>query len=338
MQISLQYYYSKEGFKIVLGQALNNLIHIWIRRIKDIKDGDEQSRKELKELSLKNYGDPNSDKIKFPFTFFLESENNFREIFREFISISEKFDRKEIWNVFLEQSKFIRRTAFEFFEAVLQNALKKSDTLLNNILPIEISEELKENGKVLPIRIESATVLFTDFKGFTEFAGRMKPEEVVQELDECFSLFDTACEKHGLEKIKTIGDAFMCAGGVPSPDNFHFKNVALAAIEMRDSIQTRLKWKKENGQNYWNIRIGIHTGPLVAGVIGKKKFSYDIWSDTVNIASRMESSGVEGKINISQTTAELLKDEFIIEPRGKIIAKGKGELEMFFLIGEKKKP
>jgi len=220
----------------------------------------------------------------------------------------------------------------------LQNALKKSDTLLNNILPIEISEELKENGKVLPIRIESATVLFTDFKGFTEFAGRMKPEEVVQELDECFSLFDTACEKHGLEKIKTIGDAFMCAGGVPSPDNFHFKNVALAAIEMRDSIQTRLKWKKENGQNYWNIRIGIHTGPLVAGVIGKKKFSYDIWSDTVNIASRMESSGVEGKINISQTTAELLKDEFIIEPRGKIIAKGKGELEMFFLIGEKKKP
>ncbi len=209
----------------------------------------------------------------------------------------------------------------------------RSESLLLNILPSEIAEELKHNGQAQAKKINHVTVLFTDFKGFTKYSEKVSPESLVRDLHESFTAFDEIMVKHGVEKIKTIGDAYMAAGGLPTPNETHAQDVLAAAFEIRDFIEAGKAKKIANGLPYFEIRIGIHTGPVVAGIVGVKKFSYDIWGDTVNTASRMESSGHEGRVNISQTTYELVKDlsNYRFESRGKITAKGKGELEMFFV-------
>ncbi len=210
---------------------------------------------------------------------------------------------------------------------------RRSDELLHNILPEEVALELKKKGKVGSKRIESVTVLFTDFKGFTAMSEQLSPKELVNDLNQCFSAFDEITSKFEIEKIKTIGDAYMAAGGVPIPNQTHASDVIHAAIEMRDFVEAGKQRKIVAGLPYFEIRIGIHTGPVVAGIVGVKKFQYDIWGDTVNTASRMESSGEVGKVNISSTTYALLKDdpEFTFTSRGKIEAKGKGGIEMYFV-------
>lgn len=205
---------------------------------------------------------------------------------------------------------------------------KRSDELLLNILPEETAQELKKKGYADAKQFDQVTVLFTDFKGFTQISERLTPTELVAAIDECFKAFDEIISKYHIEKIKTIGDAYMAAGGLPVPDEVEPQGVVKAALEMRDWM---LKYKERKGENGFEIRIGIHTGPVVAGIVGIKKFQYDIWGDTVNTASRMESSGEVGKVNISHSTYELVKDEFKCEPRGKIQAKGKGEIEMYFV-------
>jgi adenylate cyclase len=205
---------------------------------------------------------------------------------------------------------------------------KKSDELLLNILPFEIAEELKESGSAQARNFEMVTVMFTDFKDFTTVSEKLSAQELVAEINECFVAFDMIIQKFGIEKIKTIGDAYMAAGGLPTPKNSHALDVVGAALEIQEFVRKR---KKEKGETGFDIRIGIHSGPVVAGIVGIKKFAYDIWGDTVNVASRMESSGVAGKINISATTYGLVKDHFHCIPRGKISAKGKGEIEMYFL-------
>ncbi|MCX7999901.1 MAG: GAF domain-containing protein, partial [Leptospiraceae bacterium] len=215
----------------------------------------------------------------------------------------------------------------------LEEARKKSDELLLNILPYEIAEELKQSGAVVPKKYELVTVLFTDFKGFTLAAEKMSPERIVAELDNCFRYFDEIALKYNLEKIKTIGDAFMCAGGVPNKNISNPVDAVLAAIEIKMFMKEQADKKARLGEPFWEIRIGLHSGPLVAGVVGKKKFAYDVWGDTVNTASRMESSGEAGKINISQTTYELVKDFFECEYRGKVPAKNKGTIDMYFVHG-----
>jgi class 3 adenylate cyclase len=209
---------------------------------------------------------------------------------------------------------------------------KRSEELLLNILPSEVAEELKAKGSAEAVHIDQVTVLFTDFMGFTAISETLSPQELVYDLNNCFSAFDRITEKYGIEKIKTIGDAYMAAGGLPTPNTTHATNVINAAFEMRDFIAEVKMQKMNAGLPYFEIRIGIHTGPVVAGIVGVKKFSYDIWGDTVNTASRMESSGEVGQINISQSTYELLKDtlDYTFESRGKIQAKGKGEMEMYF--------
>jgi class 3 adenylate cyclase len=213
---------------------------------------------------------------------------------------------------------------------------QKSDQLLLNILPLAIAEELKQTGKVKPVHYESASVLFTDFKNFTELAENLSPQALVDELDHCFSCFDQFIEAHNLEKLKTIGDSYMCVGGIPTSNRTHAIDTILAALNLRAFMEWRKIEKMQTNEPYWEIRIGIHSGSLLAGVIGNKKFAYDVWGDTVNIAARMESSGIPGTINVSQSTFELTQDFFEFEHRGKINAKNKGEIDMYIVTGIKK--
>jgi adenylate cyclase len=207
----------------------------------------------------------------------------------------------------------------------------KSDSLLLNILPAAVAEELKTNDSVSPRHYEGASVLFTDFVGFTQIAEGMTPEQLIAELDACFSRFDAIARTHKLEKIKTIGDSYMAVGGVPAPNRTHAVDSVLAALEIQRAMIELAAKKSAQNQPCWQLRLGIHTGPLVAGVIGREKFAYDVWGDTVNTASRLESSGVAGRINISGATYELVKDLFVCEYRGKISAKNKGEIDMYFV-------
>jgi len=216
---------------------------------------------------------------------------------------------------------------------VISKEKDRSDNLLLNILPAEIAEELKEKGRADARNFDMVSILFTDFKGFTEASARLSAEDLVAEINECFQAFDAIMGKYDIEKIKTIGDAYMAAGGLPVPIDDSVKNTVLAALEMQKFIGKRRAENESKGMPSFEMRVGIHTGPVVAGIVGVKKFQYDIWGDTVNTASRMESCGEVGSVNISQATYELLKDEteFKFESRGKIEAKGKGEIEMYFV-------
>lgn len=218
---------------------------------------------------------------------------------------------------------------------IIEKEKNRSEGLLLNILPEDTAKELKEYGKVKAKRFESVTVLFTDFVGFTSYAKNLSPEELVNSVDFYFSKFDQIMEKHGVEKIKTIGDAYMGVGGLPDPDEKHVFHVVEAAFEVMEFIN-KIKNSINKEYHAFEIRIGINTGPIVAGVVGTKKFAYDIWGDTVNVASRMESSSIEGKINVSEHTYELIKDYYECDYRGEIEVKNKGMMKMYFVNGKKK--
>jgi adenylate cyclase len=215
----------------------------------------------------------------------------------------------------------------------LNQERRKSDQLLRNVLPESIALELKQTERVQPVDYECASVLFTDFVGFTQIAENFTPQRLVTELDSCFSRFDEIAKRHHLEKIKTIGDAYMAVGGIPRANRTHAIDCVLAAMEIEQLISRLREQEMAESRPYWQIRVGIHTGDLVAGVVGSEKFAYDVWGDTVNTASRLESSGVAGRINISSFTRELVKDFFECEFRGKVAAKNKGEIEMYFVNG-----
>ncbi|MCX7985952.1 MAG: hypothetical protein N2662_03335 [Bacteroidales bacterium] len=206
---------------------------------------------------------------------------------------------------------------------------EKSEQLIANLLPKTTADELKQTGKASTQKFSMVTVLFSDIQGFTKIAEQMNPEALIDQLDSFFFHFDSVIEKYNIEKIKTIGDAYMCAGGLPNKNSTNPVEVVLAALEMVHYMENL----KANNANIWDLRIGIHTGSVIAGVVGHKKLSYDIWGDTVNTASRMESSGEPGKINISGQTYEFVKDFFICEYRGKMPVKYKGEIDMYFVKG-----
>lgn len=210
---------------------------------------------------------------------------------------------------------------------------EKTEDLLANVLPKNTANEIIQKGKATKIKYNFVTVLFSDIQGFTKIAEEMNPEILIDELDKFFFYFDSVVEKFGIEKIKTIGDAYMCAGGIPEKNRTNPVEVILAALEMIGYMNNLKETSEHERMKNWDIRIGIHTGTVVAGVVGQKKLSYDIWGDTVNTASRMESSGEAGKINISGTTYEFVKEFFTCEYRGKMPVKYKGELEMYFVKG-----
>ena len=225
--------------------------------------------------------------------------------------------------------KFIKET-----NIIIEQEKNRSESLLLNILPEETASELKEFGKVKAKRFESVTVLFTDFVGFTAYAKNLEPEELVSSVDYYFSKFDEIMEKYGVEKIKTIGDAYMCASGLPQPEEFDVFRAVQAAFEIIKFMEESKKTHVDH-MAHFDIRIGLNTGPIVAGVVGIKKFAYDIWGDSVNVASRMESKSMPGKINISESTYNLIKDVYDCEYRGEIDVKNKGMMKMFFVNGIK---
>jgi class 3 adenylate cyclase len=223
---------------------------------------------------------------------------------------------------------FIFSLIFLFQRIRIAKEKRKSEALLLNILPYETARELKEKGKSDARMFDEVTVMFTDFKGFTLISEKLSPAELVAEIDTCFKAFDEIITKYNIEKIKTIGDSYMCAGGLPVPNKTNAADVINAGLEIRDFMLRRRSEKSNPG---FEIRIGVHTGPVIAGIVGNKKFAYDIWGDTVNIASRMESSGEVGKVNISNTSYDLVKGQFRFIERGKIQAKYKGEIDMYFV-------
>jgi class 3 adenylate cyclase len=208
----------------------------------------------------------------------------------------------------------------------------RSDALLLNILPARIAEELKATGHAPAREVQGVSILFTDFHEFTRLSERMSPTELVAEIDACFKAFDAIAARHRLEKIKTIGDAYMCAGGLPDPRPGSARDAVLAALEMQDWLMERGAQRDAQGLPFFRMRAGIHTGTVVAGIVGESKFQYDVWGDAVNTAARMEAAGQVGEVNISEATFLLIRDEpgLGFRPRGRLQAKGKGELAMFF--------
>ncbi|HEY4688160.1 MAG TPA: adenylate/guanylate cyclase domain-containing protein [Anaerolineae bacterium] len=206
---------------------------------------------------------------------------------------------------------------------------EKSENLLLNILPKEIAAILKNENRTIADHFEGASILFADMVNFTPMSASMAPAEMVDLLNEVFSHFDSLVEKYGVEKIRTIGDSYMVAAGVPRPRSDHAQVLARLALDVQAYLRTDPTCRSRN----LGFRIGINSGPVVAGVIGRKKFIYDLWGDAVNTASRMESHGVPGQIQITRETYELIKDEFMCEPRGKVSVKGKGEMETWYLVG-----
>jgi len=224
-----------------------------------------------------------------------------------------------------------RNKVVEEQKKVVEAEKKKSDDLLLNILPAEVAEELKAKGTTTAKDFSEVTVLFTDFKNFTLMSEKLSAQELVNQINYCYSAFDNIITKHGIEKIKTIGDSYMCAGGLPVANTTNAEDTVSAALEIRDFMLAEKQKRESEGKPFFEIRIGCNTGSVVAGIVGIKKFAYDIWGDTVNIASRMESSGEPGKVNISGSTYKLVKDKFKCEHRGKIEAKNKGMIDMYFV-------
>jgi class 3 adenylate cyclase len=233
-------------------------------------------------------------------------------------------------NITLEMKVANRTQDLQGANGQLREEKRKSDELLLNILPAGIADELKEKGYSKARRFPSVTIMFTDFKDFTTVSEALTPEQLVKEIDYCYRRFDELVEMHGLEKIKTMGDAYICAGGLPAMNFTHPEDAVRAALAIRDFMEVYKKEKLALCEPFFDIRIGVHTGPVVAGIVGSRKFAYDIWGDTVNLAARMESSGETGKVNISGTTYHLIKDKFDCRHRGKIEAKNKGAMDMYF--------
>jgi len=275
----------------------------------------------------------------------MSESDEIKKIQKQIRSLTKKLERSEMNRSHLEQmwdrnSNLFQtlnseiehqRTLIQQQHQQLELERQKSEDLLLNILPRPIAQRLKEDQSVIADYFHSTTVLFTDIVGFTKLSENLSPSELVQFLNKIFTSFDNLVEKYQLEKIKTVGDAYMVAGGFPKPRPDHVEAIADLALEMQESM---VMFHTEKNQSV-SMRTGIHTGPAVAGVIGIKKFIYDVWGDTVNTASRMESHGIGGQIQVSNAIYKVLKDKYILKQRGMIEMKGKGRLMTYWLQGKK---
>lgn len=257
-----------------------------------------------------------------------ESEVDLEQKSEHMLTLNEYLENA---NSQLEAQKIELDAKTEAIEAERQ----KFESLLSEILPFEVARQLISKGEVKPKSFKTVTVMFTDFKGFSKVSASLPPEELVKILHEYFAKFDDITGKHFIEKIKTIGDAYMCVGGLPLRNKSNPFNVVLAGLEIQRYMNELNDSKVLANLPIWELRLGIHTGEVVAGVVGKKKFAYDIWGDTVNIAARMETAGHVGMVNISGATYEYIKDYFDCSCRGAIEVKNRGEIDMYFVNGIK---
>ncbi len=239
-------------------------------------------------------------------------------------------------NLKLDNMNMSQEIVLVELEKNAQRRLKEeTEKILLRVLPQKVMEELRDTGKVQPQHFEQTTVLFSDFVGFTQLAKTMSAEQLVSALDLCFSAFDKTIQCYGVERMKTIGDGYMAVAGVPSPVADHAIRCVLAGLEIIEFIQEQQRAKQSQGQEFWNVRVGLNSGPLVAGIIGHSKFAYDVWGETVNIASRMEAYGQQGCVNVSASTHQLIETFFECEPRGAIEVKHKQQFEMYLVHGIK---
>lgn len=258
--------------------------------------------------------------------------------------ITIQYKRKTNRKLEAQNKKILKqKSLIEKRQQELKEEKARTDALLLNILPAPVAEELKKNKKVVPRYYKMVTIMFTDFRGFTKIAAKMTPGEIVRELDACFVAFDQIIENYEqtvgrkcIEKIKTLGDGYMCAAGVPIENDSNPFDMVRVALAINSYMDKRKVEKTARNEPFFEIRIGVNTGQVVAGVVGKKKFAYDIWGDAVNLASRMESSGEVGRVNISGETYRHLTDKFFFTHRGRIVAKNKGEVDMYFVDGRVK--
>lgn len=257
-------------------------------------------------------------------TLFKEQEEELNQQNEQMVTITEYLEDAN--SMLEEQKKEISKQKLQ-----IEVEQKKSEELLLNILPFEVARQLKSKGRAKPRYYKMVSVLFADFKGFSNFSKKLEPRELIQILDNFFAKFDEIIEKHYLEKIKTMGDAYMAAGGLPLRNKSNPINAVIAGLEIQHFMNALNDEKVLRNEDVWELRLGIHTGPVVAGVVGRKKFAYDIWGDTVNIASRMENNGAVGMINISESTYKEVNEFFDCDHRGKIEAKGLGKIDMYFV-------
>jgi class 3 adenylate cyclase len=305
---------------------------IYLPRLFDLRDGTPESRERHYDAMREAFDGFDYEKQGYTVSFFLKSESNMRELMREVVrrhlpEWSEAGD-----HLVLAQSGAFQTAMYEYFEGLLKTALAENVRLLNRILPEQVATELQRNGYVEPVYFTDSAVIFTDFEAFSHFTEHLAPAEVIHRLDTYFSEFDQIIAKYRLEKIKTIGDSYMAVAGVPDLHDDPVRAACDAALEIGE-VSRRIA--DATGTDGWKIRIGIHCGPLVAGVIGKQKFAYDVWGATVNFASRMESSGAPGRINVSADVYAEVRPFYLWEPRGPQPVKNLGSAEMYFLNGKK---
>ncbi len=303
---------------------------VFINRLLDLRDGTEESRQRLVAAMGSGFRSFDYEKLGFSVSFLLDSESIMRELLRGAVHDHLPEMAVEGDALVLRQSRAYQTDVSEYFESVFKSTLADNVRLLHGILPQQVASELKQNGSVQPVHFADAAVLFTDFEKFSQHTAHLAPSEVLRRLDIYFSEFDRIAGKYGLEKIKTIGDSYMAVAGVPQPHKDPVRATCDAALEILEASDRLSK-----GAEGWKIRLGIHVGPLMAGVIGKQKFSYDVWGATVNFASRMESSGEPGHINVSEDVYARVKDFYEWEARGPQPVKRLGTAEMFFLLGKK---
>jgi class 3 adenylate cyclase len=301
---------------------------IYFHRLLDLRDGTSESLEKLLVAMRAVFDKFDYKSRSLPISIFLHHENLMRELMRHLVNESLPRFRPEGENLIVLQSRAYQRDMYEYFEGVLDATLAENIRLLHGILPEEVATELKRNGHVAPNYIPDAAVIFTDFEHFSASAESLSPAEIVQRLDAYFSAFDEIMTTHGLEKIKTIGDSYMAVAGVPQPHEEPVRAACDAALEILAASE------RISGPDGWKIRIGMHVGPLVAGVIGKQKFSYDVWGATVNFASRMESSGEPGHINVSSAFYARAPKHYRWKERGARPVKGLGSAELYFLLGK----
>ena len=309
--------------------ALPGYDRIFLARLLDLRDGTHESQDQLSSAMLNVIDGFDYEQRGFTTSFFLNSESAMRELMRERVRRALPQFEEDADRLVLSQSGWFQTTMYEYFEGVLKNALAENVRLLHQILPDPVAQELRLKGSVEPVHFKDSAVLFTDFEDFTQSTEHLPPSEVIRRLGTYFTEFDKISTLHGLEKIKTIGDSYMAVAGVPELHEDPVRAACDAALDIRE---TSARLLTQFGPAGWNIRIGIHAGPLVAGVIGTNKFSYDVWGATVNFASRMESSGAPGMINVSSEVHRRVEANYLWEPRGPQPVKKLGTAEMYFLL------